>query len=669
MGRTGRVGSVAALVAATLIGGACTSDYVRWLPDDDRDRLDRAVPYLKKQFLEVDQAETKTAAPAEGEDAAGSDLWRKFRLLVERGRVAPTFDALKIKGVTSLERADWSETSRDNEAKLALSYRTEREALAKTSRDPRIGVALSGGGVRSASFAQGVLKGLHETGLLASVGYLSTVSGGGYAGGWYMLHRRDDGELLGDGSVDLRHLSKSGKILDTGGFDSALMVYLNGAVEWGLTLPYHLVANVLLDLDVRATGFRWLYRLGIRDAFLYHVADDPEQRSNPLSKRTLGWCTPQVTDALWELTKSARETRPVWIVNCHLALGNDYRFRNRTGDAFEITPFRAGADAVGYVEVSKPPPAGSAAHEDFRSFGKPGTSDSDFWMRADYAVAASGAALDGANTRKQDLFDTLRQGLNLNLGYVIDGWSRYWIAGDSGGWYHRAWVKTLACVPFVGWFVPQDGRESDSPKYYITDGGHFENTGVYALVRRGCRLILCSDAGFDPMLSRCDDPDPFDPKLTDERARAFEDVRTLEERLQADFGAKLDIAWDAYSPHGGGPRTSYDCLGADAPPEDARGDGRVLVATIDNVPVDEGFARVVVLFVRMHQPKLTALRDVYGTIDREKALDPEFGNDPTTNQFFSEDRVLAYRELGVEIVEQNVKLIDWAVARLGKPPE
>ena len=44
------------------------------------------------------------------------------------------------------------------------------------------GIALSGGGVRSASFNLGVLQRLHELGLLQKADYLSTVSGGGYIG-------------------------------------------------------------------------------------------------------------------------------------------------------------------------------------------------------------------------------------------------------------------------------------------------------------------------------------------------------------------------------------------------------------------------------------------------------------------------------------------------------
>jgi Patatin-like phospholipase len=45
-----------------------------------------------------------------------------------------------------------------------------------------VGLGLSGGGIRSASFCLGVLQALHETRVLERVDYLSTVSGGGYIG-------------------------------------------------------------------------------------------------------------------------------------------------------------------------------------------------------------------------------------------------------------------------------------------------------------------------------------------------------------------------------------------------------------------------------------------------------------------------------------------------------
>ena len=45
-------------------------------------------------------------------------------------------------------------------------------------------LCLSGGGIRSASFAIGVLQALARLGVLTKFDYLSTVSGGGFAGSW-----------------------------------------------------------------------------------------------------------------------------------------------------------------------------------------------------------------------------------------------------------------------------------------------------------------------------------------------------------------------------------------------------------------------------------------------------------------------------------------------------
>lgn len=47
---------------------------------------------------------------------------------------------------------------------------------------PTVGLALSGGGVRSATYGLGLIRGLAQRGLLPRLDYLSTVSGGGYVG-------------------------------------------------------------------------------------------------------------------------------------------------------------------------------------------------------------------------------------------------------------------------------------------------------------------------------------------------------------------------------------------------------------------------------------------------------------------------------------------------------
>jgi hypothetical protein len=59
-----------------------------------------------------------------------------------------------------------------------------------------VGLAFSGGGIRSATFAVGILQGLSRLRLLGRIDYLSTVSGGGYAGGWLAAWLKREGSTL-----------------------------------------------------------------------------------------------------------------------------------------------------------------------------------------------------------------------------------------------------------------------------------------------------------------------------------------------------------------------------------------------------------------------------------------------------------------------------------------
>ncbi len=71
----------------------------------------------------------------------------------------------------------------------------------KDDKDPgQTGLCLSGGGIRSAAFALGVLQALARLRLLSQFDYLSTVSGGGYVGGWlsaWAARAEKEGKSLG----------------------------------------------------------------------------------------------------------------------------------------------------------------------------------------------------------------------------------------------------------------------------------------------------------------------------------------------------------------------------------------------------------------------------------------------------------------------------------------
>ena len=57
---------------------------------------------------------------------------------------------------------------------------------------------------------------------------------------------------------------------------------------------------------------------------------------------------------------------------------------------------------------------------------------------------------------------------------------------------------------------------------YLSDGGHFENLGLYEMVRRRCRLIVVIDAGCDPDF-------------------AFEDLGNAVRKIYIDLGIRIQF--------------------------------------------------------------------------------------------------------------------------------
>jgi hypothetical protein len=67
------------------------------------------------------------------------------------------------------------------------------------------------------------------------------------------------------------------------------------------------------------------------------------------------------------------------------------------------------------------------------------------------------------------------------------------------------------------------GQTTDDRAYiYLSDGGHFENLGLYEMVRRRCRFIVVADTGCDPEF-------------------AFEDLGNAVRKIAIDQGVTVDF--------------------------------------------------------------------------------------------------------------------------------
>ena len=83
------------------------------------------------------------------------------------------------------------------------------EAIAKPEgHDPKIGLALSGGGFRASIFHLGVIRHLEELGIMKKVSVISSVSGGSIIAAYYViemenrLRQRRDEVLESDKQMD-----------------------------------------------------------------------------------------------------------------------------------------------------------------------------------------------------------------------------------------------------------------------------------------------------------------------------------------------------------------------------------------------------------------------------------------------------------------------------------
>ncbi len=272
-------------------------------------------------------------------------------------------------------------------------------------------------------------------------------------------------------------------------------------------------------------------------------------------------------------------------------------------------------------------------------------------------VAASGAAFTTGLGWRTSLGASLLLGLgNVRLGHW---WDSHIEPGERAGAVpphlsHRAGRAFARALPVYAYLFDELLARFHGPErryWYLSDGGHFENTACYELIRRRVPVIICCDCGADP----------------DYR---FDDIANLVRRVRTDFGAEVafpdravlgDSLADILAVRGVGPaevisRTPRTGGQGDSAQQD---DGPAAVhATIAYVtyPSDDpdrplcasapnpDAPRTVILFIK---PSLTG--DEPRDVAQYRATHELFPQEPTTDQFFDEAQWESYRKLGEHI--------------------
>lgn len=170
-----------------------------------------------------------------------------------------------------------------------------------------------------------------------------------------------------------------------------------------------------------------------------------------------------------------------------------------------------------------------------------------------------------------------------------------------------------------------------SNRWYLTDGGHYENTGAYELVRRRMRFVILCDNGADPTY-------------------AFGDLVNLIRKIRIDFeaetefveAAELDRLLGATSPA----RRIFgtlEQLGAEEQPEHKAGPYAAL-ARIRYLGLEDGERRTPPTTLLLIKPRIAGAETP--DVLRYKSANVEFPQQPTTDQFFDEAQWESYYRLG-----------------------
>ncbi|HYH47749.1 MAG TPA: hypothetical protein VEG34_18855, partial [Thermoanaerobaculia bacterium] len=151
--------------------------------------------------------------------------------------------------------------------------------------------------------------------------------------------------------------------------------------------------------------------------------------------------------------------------------------------------------------------------------------------------------------------------------------------------------------------------DADHPYVNLSDGGHFENLGIYEMVRRRCRFIVVGDAGSDPS---CE----------------FEDLGNALRKIRIDFGISIDFATGVQlypKPKDEPPKTARYCA----------------VGTINYADVDGPDAKPGTL---IYIKPAICRQEPYDVYNYSKSSE-EFPHESTADQWFSESQFESYRAL------------------------
>jgi len=204
--------------------------------------------------------------------------------------------------------------------------------------------------------------------------------------------------------------------------------------------------------------------------------------------------------------------------------------RERQVESFPMTPLRCGFDTAieqanlerNFAQERQMGMAGENAKYAYRPTEKFTSADGGITLGT--AMSISGPSYD-SNLVNSSLPSPalLMSFLNLRLGF--------WAGNPRND---TAWQRPGPTVELIQLLKELFGSTNDNAKYvYLSDGGDFENLGVYELVKRRCKYILACDVSPDPNY-------------------AMDDLGNAIRKCREDLGGEIELDTTSLIPPSGG---------------------------------------------------------------------------------------------------------------------
>ena len=173
--------------------------------------------------------------------------------------------------------------------------------------------------------------------------------------------------------------------------------------------------------------------------------------------------------------------KPFHVVNMtlNLAKTQNLQWQLRKAESFTATPFHCGSSNMG---------KGSGCYRSSKLYGAT-KSGEPITLGTSAAISGAAATPSMGYFTQSAPVSALMALFNVRLGWWLGN------PGTKGEATYQKNAPELSPLPLVSEAL---GLTSDTSRYvYLSDGGHFDNLGLYEMVLRRCKLIVLCDAGAD----------------------------------------------------------------------------------------------------------------------------------------------------------------------------